>query len=547
MLRSAHTFTTRSVPQYARALSQRSFVQSPRPAMTLKLGPVIEFYPLVTEHIVLLSKERRMRFARGKEITLAPDEWYLRLNSTIGCLGEPKVIDNLKAELSRVTVARSKWIPVQSDTRDKLDAVAETSLQTSRINFEWEPLTKKILCAATEAPIIDIDGLTIRGVQLTLPHRYLGCRIKQLVTKDGINCNACFQMAYQPLLHSDDKLRDVLLTRALRFTYDRYFQEWKTSIETTNYDAIDTCYTDPQYGFVTVPSTQPLVSLFQRCTITRATSRFKEAWVQVLAWGSPSSNPQKVEKARANIAPYFDPTSTLTRTMLQAYLEQVCDNTTLQEVFSHVKTVNVHKILSGLLEVISKTDADTLFDAIWFAVMAHKGQTRKGEGNPPYIVHPIRVMCSIIKSGVTDVSALAAAVLHDTVEDTDTTLEQLTERFGPRIAGIVAEVTDDKTLAKALIKQTQLANSLTMSDEAKMIKLADKGDNLSDIESNPPPSWTPEYKLGYVIWSYAMWLNSYHVNMLLSSKLIPIFTRWGVMDMPIAQVQAKLADWYATM
>lgn len=480
-----------------------------------------------------------MRFAGG-QTPLAPDEWYLRLNSTIGCLGEPQVINDLKAELSRVAVAESKWIPVQSDTRDKLDALAETSLPTGLIDFEWEFLTQKILCATTKPPIIDIDGLTISGIQLTLPHRYLGCRVKQLTTKDGVTVDACFQMAYQPLLYSDDKFRDVLLTRALRFTYDKYFQEWKTSIETSNYDEIDAHHTDPKYGFVMFQSPQPLVALFQRCTVTKST-KIQRGLTHL------SSYPQKVENTRARTAPYFDPTNTLTRTMLQTYLDQECDNTTLQEVFSHVKTVDVCKILNGLLGIISKEDADTLFNAIWLAVMAHKGQTRDGEDNAPYIVHPIRVMCSIIDAGCTDVPILCAAVLHDTVEDTDVSIEQLIDRFGSEIANYVAEVTDDKSLAKALIKQAQLAHSLTMSDGAKMIKLADKLDNLTDIELNPPPSWTEAYKLGYVTWSYAMWLNSHHVNMLLSSRLIPIFTRWGVMDMPVDQVQSRLAAWYATM
>lgn len=121
-----------------------------------------------------------------------------------------------------------------------------------------------------------------------------------------------------------------------------------------------------------------------------------------------------------------------------------------------------------------------------FAAERHSNQRRKGKRAAPYINHPIAVAACLAGAGVTDPSILAAALLHDTVEDTDTSLEELEQLFGARLASIVAEVTDDKSLPKAERKRLQILTASTKSIEAKQVKLADKICNLRDLRDNPP-------------------------------------------------------------
>ena len=83
-------------------------------------------------------------------------------------------------------------------------------------------------------------------------------------------------------------------------------------------------------------------------------------------------------------------------------------------------------------------------------------------------------------------STLCAALLHDTVEDTDTTQAELEAKFGTEIASIVAEVTDDKSLPKAERKRAQIEHAAHISKKAKLVKLADKICNLRDVAHSPP-------------------------------------------------------------
>ena len=126
-----------------------------------------------------------------------------------------------------------------------------------------------------------------------------------------------------------------------------------------------------------------------------------------------------------------------------------------------------------------------------FAAQRHSDQRRKGKHAAPYINHPIAVAACLADVGVEDADILAAALLHDTVEDTNTSLTELEELFGQRVASIVAEVTDDKSLPKAERKRRQIASAPTKSHEAKLCKLADKICNLRDLR-DCPPDWNVE-------------------------------------------------------
>lgn len=140
--------------------------------------------------------------------------------------------------------------------------------------------------------------------------------------------------------------------------------------------------------------------------------------------------------------------------------------------------------------------------AVAFAADKHRTQRRKDADASPYINHPIALANVLAnEGGVTDVVVLSAAVLHDTIEDTNTTAEELTAIFGAKITATVLDVTDDKSLDKHVRKQRQIEHAPHISKEAKLVKLADKICNLRDILASPPADWSPERKQGYFDWA----------------------------------------------
>lgn len=143
-----------------------------------------------------------------------------------------------------------------------------------------------------------------------------------------------------------------------------------------------------------------------------------------------------------------------------------------------------------------------ILKALTFAAQKHRDQRRKDNNASPYINHPIALatlLCN--EGGITDVNVLCAALLHDTIEDTDTTSTELTESFGRAISDLVMEVTDDKTLSKAERKRLQVKHAANASYEAKLVKLADKISNVRDIASCPPPDWDLKRKRQYFDWA----------------------------------------------
>lgn len=146
-----------------------------------------------------------------------------------------------------------------------------------------------------------------------------------------------------------------------------------------------------------------------------------------------------------------------------------------------------------------------LLSAIAFAACKHRDQRRKDAAASPYINHPIALANVLAnEGGIDDEDVLIAAILHDTVEDTDTSEEELVREFGADIAGIVMEVTDDKSLPKAERKRLQIAHAPTISRQAKLVKLADKICNLRDIATSPPADWSLERKRQYFDWAKAV-------------------------------------------
>jgi guanosine-3',5'-bis(diphosphate) 3'-pyrophosphohydrolase len=150
-------------------------------------------------------------------------------------------------------------------------------------------------------------------------------------------------------------------------------------------------------------------------------------------------------------------------------------------------------------------DVARLIKAADFAALKHRMQRRKDAEASPYINHPLALARVLkLEAGVTDVDVLVAAILHDTVEDTETTVEELAREFGPRIASIVAEVTDDDRLPKQERKRLQVERAPHISPPATLVKLADKICNLRDMIDSPPAHWPLERRRGYFEWAKAV-------------------------------------------
>lgn len=148
------------------------------------------------------------------------------------------------------------------------------------------------------------------------------------------------------------------------------------------------------------------------------------------------------------------------------------------------------------------SDIGLFVAAVAFAAEKHRHQRRKDAHASPYINHPIALANVLVEEGdVHDPIVLCAAILHDTVEDTETTADELESAFGARIRSVVLEVTDDKNLDYKERKQQQIDHAPHLSQEAKLVKLADKICNVRDILAHPPSSWSLQRKQNYFDWS----------------------------------------------
>lgn len=167
-----------------------------------------------------------------------------------------------------------------------------------------------------------------------------------------------------------------------------------------------------------------------------------------------------------------------------------------------------------------------LLQAMKFAAEKHANQRRKNPDATPYINHPIEV-AEILASvgGIEDEEVLAAAVLHDTVEDTSTTFGEIEGLFGSRIARIVKECTDDRSLEKAERKRLQIVHAPGKSPEAKCVKIADKTCNLASVLADPPKGWSVERQREYFGWAEKVIEGLLGVNGNLDARVKDVLAR----------------------
>lgn len=140
-----------------------------------------------------------------------------------------------------------------------------------------------------------------------------------------------------------------------------------------------------------------------------------------------------------------------------------------------------------------------------YAARQHIGQRRKGERAEPYVNHLTEVAALLAETTEgSDLVLVMGGLLHDTIEDTDATVEDLQERFGAEVAALVAEVTDDKSLPKEERKRLQVETTPAKSRRAKLLKIADKTSNLRGLVNSPPTGWTEARLRDYVDWAEAV-------------------------------------------
>ena len=143
-----------------------------------------------------------------------------------------------------------------------------------------------------------------------------------------------------------------------------------------------------------------------------------------------------------------------------------------------------------------------ILSAARFAAEKHAGQRRKGDAAEPYVNHLIEV-AELVAMALPepDTNLVIAALLHDSIEDAGVTAEDLASRYGADVAGLVSEVTDDKSLPKQERKRLQVENAPKKSARAQTIKLADKISNLRSMLSSPPAGWDHERRREYFTWA----------------------------------------------
>lgn len=178
------------------------------------------------------------------------------------------------------------------------------------------------------------------------------------------------------------------------------------------------------------------------------------------------------------------------------------------------------------------TDANHIISLVKcadFAAIKHRDQRRKDKEETPYINHPIGVARILaIEGGISDPIILQAALLHDTVEDTETTFEEIEKEFGKSVRDIVAEVTDDKSLPKMERKRLQIKHAPHKSREAKLVKLADKLYNLRDLEKCTPNGWTETRVQEYFQWASQVVNGLRNTNEKLECELDKIFKKRNI-------------------
>ena len=218
--------------------------------------------------------------------------------------------------------------------------------------------------------------------------------------------------------------------------------------------------------------------------------------------------------------------------------------------------IGPHKYYKPIL-ITFMSNLQIFSTACHFAALKHKDQRRKNAEKTPYINHPLEVASFLSEHGVDCLDALCAAVLHDTIEDTETTKEDLIMKFGENVCSIVLECSDDKSIDKVERKKLQVTRAKHASLGARLVKLGDKWSNINSLLMSPPTWWSRERIRGYVIWSCEVCRNacfenttgfSEHPIFMLDTiwkKLVELFEKFSVF--PCAENSLELEKYYTSL
>lgn len=188
------------------------------------------------------------------------------------------------------------------------------------------------------------------------------------------------------------------------------------------------------------------------------------------------------------------------------------------------------------------TGDDLIAKARLFAKSRHAGQFRKQPPHPPYFTHVEEVAHLLEEYGVTDPITLASAYLHDTIEDTDTTGDELEKEFGVDVAIIVEDLTHIFKFKTPYEKVMQISHALTLCERGKVIKIADKIVNARSM----PDSWSEEKKYRYVVESLGVVNGCRGIN----SELGALFDRevenlgYDLRSLPDLSQLDQLLSWW---
>jgi (p)ppGpp synthase/HD superfamily hydrolase len=164
-------------------------------------------------------------------------------------------------------------------------------------------------------------------------------------------------------------------------------------------------------------------------------------------------------------------------------------------------------------------DVVKLSQAADYAARQHIAQRRKGDRAEPYVNHVVEVAAMLAEAtDGADPVLVMGGLLHDTIEDTDATYEELARRFGPEVAALVEEVTDDKSLPQDVRKRLQVETTPHKSTRAKLLKLADKTSNLRGLIESPPTGWTEARLRDYVVWAEEVVRSCRGLNAMLETR-----------------------------
>jgi hypothetical protein len=168
---------------------------------------------------------------------------------------------------------------------------------------------------------------------------------------------------------------------------------------------------------------------------------------------------------------------------------------------THIKPHLRNASTDAEIAELGPSSMTAVLHALQFAAQKHRDQKRKGAEASPYVNHPIAVAELLSRFGIEDRVTLQAALLHDTLEDTETTPAELEDQFGSHVRDVVLEVTDDKRKPKQVRKELQVLRTLVASERARLIRLADKVSNIVDLVERPPADWETYRRREYLDWT----------------------------------------------